>query len=462
MTIKHKAYKSFGPKQLGKIPQLGRLDPEVLLHMRAVAEVFPFRANNHVVDDLIRWEDVPDDPIFQLTFPQPEMLEPSDLRSMVELVRGKAPPGRIREAAREIQFRLNPHPAGQTTLNVPRLDGSAVPGMQHKYRETVLFFPRQGQTCHAYCTYCFRWPQFVGLDDFQFASEEVGRLIAYLRRHREVTSVLLTGGDPLIMRTDVLRRYIRPLLDARLEHVTSIRIGTKATTYWPYRFLTDRDADDLLRLFEEVVDAGKHLAVMAHVTHPRELDPPVTRAAIRRISGTGAVVRCQAPLIRHVNDDPEIWAEMWRKQVSLGAVPYYMFVERDTGPRNYFEVPLAEAHGIFRRAYRRISGLARTVRGPSMSATPGKVVVDGVTRVAGEDVFVLKFIQARDPKWVGRPFFAALDEDASWLDQLRPALGAREFFFERGLREMNRGKGDPDEPRPGPGRFLGGPDEVAA
>ena len=71
-----------------------------------------------------------------------------------------------------------------------------------------------------------------------------------------------------------------------------------------------------------------------------------------------------------------------------------------------------------------------------MSATPGKVLVDGVARVGGQRVFVLKFLQARDPDWVGRPFFAKYDETATWLDELRPASGAKEFFYRPGLREI--------------------------
>jgi L-lysine 2,3-aminomutase len=240
------------------------------------------------------------------------------------------------------------------------------------------------------------------------------------------------------MKTRVLRRYIEPLLAPDLEHLVSIRLGTKATAYWPYRFLTDSDADDLMRLFREVVAAGKHLAVMSHFSHPREMDTPEAQAAIRRIHGTGAVVRCQAPLVRRVNDNADTWAAMWRMQVRLGAVPYYMFVERDTGPKNYFEVPLARAHDIFRKAYRRVSGLSRTVRGPSMSATPGKVVMNGVAKIRGEDVFALEFIQARDPEWVGRPFFAKFNAAASWLDDLEPAFGEDRFFFEDAMLQMER------------------------
>ncbi len=177
---------------------------------------------------------------------------------------------------------------------------------------------------------------------------------------------------------------------------------------------------------------------MGHYTHPRELETPVAQAAIQRVRRAGAVVRCQAPIVRHVNDKVRTWANMWRLQVQLGAVPYYMFVERDTGPKNYFEVPLAKSLEIFNQAFRLVSGLARTVRGPSMSATPGKVLVDGVAEVQGEQVFVLKFLQARDPDWVGKPFFARFDPDATWLDQLVPAFGVSKFFFESELRKIRR------------------------
>jgi L-lysine 2,3-aminomutase len=164
---------------------------------------------------------------------------------------------------------------------------------------------------------------------------------------------------------------------------------------------------------------------MAHFSHPRELEPPIVAEAVRRIQATGAVIRTQAPLIRTINDDPCTWARMWRMQMKLGMVPYYMFVERDTGPQDYFAVPLARAYQIYRDAYRTVSGLARTVRGPSMSATPGKVCVDGVVEVAGQRVFVLHMIQARDPDLVGRPFFAEFDPEATWLTDLKPAFAGR-------------------------------------
>jgi len=428
--------KVYNRKDIDRLPQLQALPDEERQLMKAVSAVLPFRVNEYVLENLIDWSDIPNDPIFQLTFPQPGMLQASELDRMLDLVRRDVSSAELQAAAREIQKGLNPHPAGQLELNVPTLDEEVLEGMQHKYRETVLFFPAPGQTCHAYCTYCFRWAQFVGIDELKFATRQADTLLRYVSRHPEVRSVLLTGGDPLVMKTKVLRRYIEPLLDPKLEHLESIRLGTKAPAYWPQRFVTDEDADDLLRLFEEVAESGRSLALMAHYSHPRELETPVAREAIRRVRSAGGVVRCQAPLIAHVNDSADIWADMWRSQVRLGAVPYYMFVERDTGAKHYFAVPLARALDIFNGAYRQVSGLERTVRGPSMSATPGKVLVDGVAEIGGEKVFVLKFLQGRDPEWAGQVFFARYDPNASWLDNLEPAFGRNEFFFEEGLRAI--------------------------
>ena len=66
--------------------------------------------------------------------------------------------------------------------------------MQHKYRETVLFFPAAGQTCHAYCTYCFRWAQFVGINELKFAAQQADMLVEYVRQHKEVRSILITAA----------------------------------------------------------------------------------------------------------------------------------------------------------------------------------------------------------------------------------------------------------------------------
>ncbi len=420
-------FRAYSAKHLDQLTARAGLGEAERLAVRAVATVLPFRTNDYVLESLIDWSAAPDDPIYRLVFPQADMLPAEDIAPIATLLARGAPDAELQAAARAVRLRLNPHPAGQLALNVPDFGDEPLPGVQHKYAETALIFPKQGQTCHTYCTYCFRWAQFVGEPDLKMATDDTARVVSYLLAHPEITSVLITGGDPMIMGTGVLRRYVEPLL--RLEQVESIRIGTKALSYWPQRFVSDPDAGDTLRLFEQVTETGKSLALMAHFTHPRELEPALVRTAISRIRAAGAVMRTQAPLIRGINDDAVTWSRMWRTQLRLGLVPYYMFVERDTGPQGYFAVPLVRAAEIFRDAYSSVSGLCRTVRGPSMSATPGKVCVDGIAEIADQRVFVLHMIQARDPALVGRPFFARFDPDAVWLSDLQPAFADR-FPFE--------------------------------
>ncbi|WP_186143795.1 KamA family radical SAM protein [Burkholderia gladioli] len=420
-------------------PQWALLSAEHQEAVDIVSRVLPFRVNSYVLNELIDWNDIPDDPIYRLTFPHRDMLREDEYASLRDLVRAGAAEAEIERTVHGIRMRMNPHPAGQLTHNVPYLDGRPLAGLQHKYRETVLFFPSAGQSCHAYCTFCFRWPQFVGMDELKFDARTSEELVAYLRRHPEVTDILVTGGDPMVMNARSLGEYLEPLLAPEFAHIQNIRIGTKSVAYWPHRYVTDKDADDLLRVFEKVVDSGRNLALMGHYNHPRELQHPVAERAVRRIISTGASLRIQAPLIRHINEDPAAWAQLWTTGVRLGAIPYYMFVERDTGPSHYFKLPLARAYEIFQAAYSQVSGLARTVRGPSMSAFPGKVMVDGIVELNGEKVFALQLLQGRNPDWVRRPFYAKFDPEATWFDELVPAFGEKQFFFQQALDAMEGG-----------------------
>jgi len=427
---KENTYQAYAQHNFRNIPQLSNLSKDQLRDIEIVSQVLPFKSNNYVVEELIDWSRVPDDPIFTLTFPRRGMLSDDHYRRISKLVDKKASRAEIKQAANEIRMELNPHPAGQLEHNVPMIEGQRLTGMQHKYRETVLFFPSQGQTCHAYCSFCFRWPQFVGMDEWKFAMRETELLVKYLKEHREVTDLLFTGGDPMIMKNRIFASYIDTILEADIPNLQTIRIGTKALGYWPYKFLTDEDALDTLRTFERIVKSGKNLAIMAHFNHPAELKTPAVQKAIARILSTGAQIRTQSPVLQHINADPMVWAELWRKQVNLNCIPYYMFIARDTGAQHYFKVPLVEAWEIFRKAYQSVSGVCRTVRGPSMSATPGKVQVLGVSELAGKKIITMRFLQARNPDWVARPFFAEYDENAAWLDELKPAFEENRFFFE--------------------------------
>ena len=431
--------KSYTLANLRKLPQIEKFSEQEIFEMEVVGNVLPFKANNYVVEQLIDWNNTQNDSIFALTFPQKGMLKSEHFDQMAEVMK-RGDRKEIQETANTIRLQLNPHPAGQMELNVPTLkDGTKLYGMQHKYNETVLFFPSQGQTCHAYCTFCFRWPQFVGMDEMKFAMKEGEALAQYVKEHPEISDILFTGGDPMIMKASLFAAYIDKLLDADLPNLKTIRIGTKALSYWPYKVLTDKDADETLDTFRRIVSNGKHLAIMAHFNHLVELKTGSVKQAIKKMRETGAQIRTQSPLLTHINDDANMWAQMWQKQVDLGCIPYYMFVVRDTGAQHYFGVPLVRAHEIFKNAIKQVSGLARTVRGPSMSATPGKVQIDGVAQVNDQKVMVFRMLQGRDPEWVNKPFFAKYDENAIWLDDLKPAFEEK-FFFEDGLKAIKEKK----------------------
>lgn len=421
--------KSYTLHNFREIPQMTLVPDSIKKEIEIVGRVLPFKTNNYVVDELIDWSNVETDPIFTLNFPRRGMLEKKHYAAVEKLFDENADKETLDNKILQIRLSLNPNPAGQEH-NVPYLGDIKLKGIQHKYPETVLFFPSQGQTCHAYCTFCFRWPQFSGMNELKFAMKEADLFFKYLRLHKEITDILFTGGDPMVMNAAVLEAYIKPLLTPEFEHIHSIRIGTKSLAYWPYRYLTDKDSDDIIRLFEEIVSSGKNLSIQAHFNHPTELSTDAVVQAISRIKSTGAQIRTQSPLLRNINDKPELWAKMWRRQVDLGCIPYYMFIARDTGAKHYFELPLDKCWQIFRRAYRRVSGLCRTVRGPSMSDHAGKIQVLGVQEIKGDKVFVLRFIQGRNPKWVHIPFFAKYDPKATWFNQLEPAFGEERFFFE--------------------------------
>lgn len=408
--------------------------PRLLPHIEDIklaSLIFPFKASPYLVDELIDWETTGDirlDPFYKLVFPTMEMLQPEHAALLRE-ARAKQDPKNLIKVVAGIREELNPHPAGQKTLNTPQnttTEHGELTGVQHKYAETVLVFPAAAQTCHAYCTYCFRWAQFIGDDELRFAQKEAAALWDYLEQHREVSDILMTGGDPMVMQTRTLAQYLEPLTDPGfLPHIKNLRIGTRSLTFWPQRFLTDRDADELIVMLRRVrEEGGRHVAIMAHLGHHRELTTDKFRLAVDRLQNEAlTTIRSQSPVMRGINDSAEVWAEKWRMEVQMGIIPYYMFMARDTGAQHFFDVPMEKAQALFSDALRNCSGLIRTVRGPSMSCTPGKVEVTGVSEINGEKAFILRFLQCRDADWIGKPFFAKYDPEAVWFDELEPLDG---------------------------------------
>lgn len=416
---------TYNAKNFRDIEYIKHLPESVKKEIDIVSKVIPFKTNNYVVDYLIDWENYETDPIYILNFPNKNMLKRKSYERLKRDIDNKVPETELSKIINDIRMDMNPHPARQMT-NVPELNGEKLTGVQHKYRDIALFFPSQGQTCHAHCTFCFRWPQFVKELDMKFSMREIEKVADYIRQNPEINEILFTGGDPLIMEPATISKYFDVLKSANLKNLKNIRFGTKSLAYWPFAFLPEfsDEGQELLDLFKRITDSGFHLAFMAHFNHPNELDNEIVQEAIFNIRQTGAVIRTQAPILNHINKSSEIWAAMWKKQVSLGLIPYYMFIERETGPYNYFEIPLAEVYRIYQEAIRETGSFAKTVTAPVMSAAMGKVQIMGVIKnpLDGKKYFMLQYVRHRDYRETFQPFFMKYDERATWVTQLEEAV----------------------------------------
>jgi lysine 2,3-aminomutase len=347
--------------------------------LREVAEVYDFRANDYYLG-LIDWDD-PDDPIRQLIIPRVE-----ELNDWGQL-----------DASNE------------SSVTVAK-------GVQHKYPDTVLLLCNE--VCGAYCRYCFRKRLFM--DDNEEVTKDVSAGIAYIREHPEVSNVLLTGGDPLIMSTRRLREIIGQL--RRIEHVKIIRLGSKMPAFDPFRILRDKDLQDLLRTCST---PEKRIYLMAHFDHPRELTPEA-REGLAKYLECGVICVNQCPLIRGINDNPDTLAEMWTTLSHVGVAPYYLFQGRPTAGNEPYEVPIVRGWEIFRDALTRESGLAGRLR-YAMSHETGKVEICGV---ADQQIY-LRYHRSKYAENRGQFMVMKRRDDAFWLDQLEPADGS---YIPRGVR----------------------------
>ena len=413
-------YRTYTNPTIGSIPQVQALKADARMALLAVAKVLPFKTNQYILDELIDWMSVPHDPIFTQNFPVPDMLLPEEVDPIVSLLNND-PTSVMKEVlAQRARIRLMQAKCPLDPTSIPNIDGQVVPGLWRTFRETVLVYPMHAQGCFAFCTHCFRWMRHFGIGN-DFCTEPNDAVAKYLERNPEISDVVLSGGDPMVMSTEMLNRYIDPLF--QVESLRNIRISTRSISWWPYRFTNEADSDDLLRLFETIVERGKSLSIQAQVCHVRELSTPVVENAIRRIRSSGAIIRCQFPMLNHVNADVRALVDLWSREVSLGLIPYYLFVEDGAGPADYFKLPVVEVLRVYKQAQSQISGLARTVRGPVFNYQNNKVMLDDIVEFRGEKFFVLKYIQAHRPEDTGRVVFAKFDKEVYRSEQLQFGVG---------------------------------------
>jgi len=336
-----------------------------------VAERYAFKANEYYLG-LVNWDE-PDDPIRHLIVPHPDEL---------------ADWGQL-DASNEAANRV-------------------ARGVQHKYRDTVLLLCNQ--TCGGFCRYCFRKRLFIRGNDEVSRNVDAG--LDYIEQHDEVTNVLLTGGDPLMLGTPRLLDIIERLRE--IPHVRIIRIGSKMPAFNPWRILDD---GDLVRGLARFSRPENRIYLMAHFDHPQELTEPAV-ASLDRLIRAGVVCVNQCPIVRGVNDDADVLLELFRELSFAGCPQYYLFQGRPTAGNAPYEVPLVRSYQVFEAAKRGCSGLAKRAR-LVMSHASGKIEVLGID---AERIY-LRYHRARHRADRGRFMIRRRNDDAFWLDDLEPVGG---------------------------------------
>ncbi|MCD8330408.1 MAG: KamA family radical SAM protein [Lachnospiraceae bacterium] len=273
-------------------------------------------------------------------------------------------------------------------------------GMQHKYPQTVLILSTN--QCAMYCRYCFR-KRMVGTKNTEIA-EDLEAIFSYIKKHQEITNVLISGGDSLMMDNAKLERYLAALTS--IDHLNYIRFGTKIPVVLPQRITED---PELLQMFERYGEK-KQLYVITQFNHPRELTPASVKA-VKMLRQRGVVVKNQSVLLNGVNSDPDTLAELFKKLSAAGIVPYYLFQCRPvSGVKNQFQVPLLRAYDIVEGAKRQLDGNAKCFR-YAMSNVNGKVEILGKE----ENTMIFKYQQAKDEADRGRLFSRTLTEEDCWV-----------------------------------------------
>lgn len=283
-------------------------------------------------------------------------------------------------------------------------DNTKMPGLQHKYAQTALILSTN--QCAMYCRHCFR-KRLVGLPNNELL-QRFDDAARYVSEHREINNVLITGGDPLVLSTDVIERFLEML--APIDHLSFIRFGSRIPVTLPMRITEDTALQELFRANSR---PDRRLYLVTQFNHPREITPEV-RACVDTLISCGVIVNNQTVLLHGVNDDPETLALLQNRLVSVGINPYYVFQCRPVKRvKHHFQVPLKQGYACVESARRLLNGHSKRFR-YIMSHVSGKIEIVGVR----DDEMFFKYHQAKNPADMGRFFSRPLNDSAGWLDEL--------------------------------------------
>ena len=355
-------------KSISNVKQLKRyvdLAPDEAKMLEKIIKVHPMRISPYYMS-LIDWND-PDDPIRKMALPSVE----------------------------ELSLEGNYDTSGET-------ENTVVHGLQHKYSETALILATN--QCAMYCRHCFR-KRLVGLPNEEILAH-FEDAAAYVAKHREINNVLISGGDPLMLDSEIIKRFLE-VLD-RIKHVRFIRIGSRVPVTLPARLSDSK----LLSVLKKYSKTDRRLHIVTHFNHPREITPQAI-GAVNNLLEAGVLVSNQTVLLQGVNDNPSTIATLMNKLVGVGVMPYYLFQCRPVKRvKHQFQVPLCKGSRIVEKAKASCNGLSKRFK-YIMSHVTGKLEILGM--MDGEIYF--KYHEAKDRENLGVMFKCRVDEEAGWLDE---------------------------------------------
>jgi len=283
-------------------------------------------------------------------------------------------------------------------------ENTMMSGLQHKYAQTALVLATN--RCATYCRFCFR-KRLVGLPTEEIL-QRFNDAVKYIENHEEINNVLISGGDPFVLSTGVIKEFLEKL--STISHLDFIRFGTRVPVTFPDRILED---DELVTLLKNNSQENRRLYVVTQFNHPREITQKATDA-VSRLIRSGVILDNQTVLLKGVNDDPETLAELQNKLVSIGVIPYYLFQCRPVKRvKNNFQVPLYKGYEIVDRAKKKLNGHSKRFK-YIMSHQTGKIEIVGVM----EDYIYFKYHQAKAHEDIGKFFKRKINKTAGWLDEL--------------------------------------------
>jgi len=218
---------------------------------------------------------------------------------------------------------------------------SPVPNLTHRYPDRVLFLV--SSQCAVHCRFCTR-KRKIGRQ-FTVTEKTVSEAIAYIRFHREVRDVLISGGDPLLLADEQLAEILAAV--RAIPHVEIIRIGTRVPCVLPQR-VTKRLVKTLQQFHP--------LYINTHFNHPSEITSAAAQACAL-INAAGVPLGCQTVLLKGVNDTPAVMRQLMQKLLTIRVKPYYlhqMDLARGTG---HFRTSLAAGLSIIEALRGHTSGL---------------------------------------------------------------------------------------------------------